>query len=262
MPSGEAFQSLSFAQRVIIVTGGGSGIGRATALLLAKRGAAVVVADVDDRQGNEAVSEIRDAGARAGYIRTDVSKEADVEAMVRYAVSEFGGLHGAFNNAGITGKGGPLTDVTLSEWQRVIDINQTGVFLCMKHEIALMLKTGGGAIVNTSSGAGITGSPNQPEYVTSKHAVIGLTRAAAVDYSGRGIRINAILPGGSETPMLLGTFARDPLVKRIVENGHPIGRLANPVEIGEGAAWLLSDAASFVTGACIAVDGGYTCKAA
>ena len=258
----DAFRKFSLEGRVIIVTGAGSGIGRAAALLFAERGASVVVAEINEANGTEVAAEIRKAGGRAGFIRTDVTQEKDAEAMVQFAVSEFGGLHGAFNNAGISGTGGPVTEMALSAWQRAVDINQNGVFLCMKYEIAHMLKHGGGSVVNTSSGAGITGSPNMPEYVTTKHAVIGLTRAAAVDFSGKGVRVNALLPGASETPMLLGTFARDPLVKSIVTSGHPIGRLADPVEIAEGAAWLLSDAASYVTGALLCVDGGYTAKSA
>jgi 2,5-dichloro-2,5-cyclohexadiene-1,4-diol dehydrogenase 1 len=256
--SSVAFKSLDLAERVIIVTGAASGIGRAATMLFCQRGATVVAADVNDAQGDTLMSEVRTSGGRAAYIHTDVSSEADVEAMVHFAVSEFGALHGAFNNAGIISRGSPLEAMPLAEWQRVIDVNLTGMFLCLKHEIAHMVKNGGGSIVNTSSGSGVVGSPNMADYVASKHGVIGLTRAAAIDYSARGIRTNAVVPGATETPMLAGTMASDPLIRRMLEQGHPIGHLGKPIEIAEAAAWLLSDASSFVTGLCLCIDGGYT----
>jgi 2,5-dichloro-2,5-cyclohexadiene-1,4-diol dehydrogenase 1 len=254
----EPFGRLNLAGRVIIVTGGSSGIGQATAMLLGGRGACVVIADVDDRGGNTVAASIRDAGGRAGFIHTDTAMEEQVKRSVDFALSEFGGLHGAFNNAGIMSKGTSLVEMPLADWQKSMDVNLTGVFLCMKHQIGHMVKHGGGAVVNTSSGAGVVGFPNLPDYVASKHGVIGLTRAAAVDFSARGVRINAVLPGGTETPMLSNAMGKDPVVRAAVERGHPIGRLGTPSEIGEAVAWLLSDAASFVTGAIFAIDGGYT----
>jgi 2,5-dichloro-2,5-cyclohexadiene-1,4-diol dehydrogenase 1 len=254
----EPFGRLSMTGRVVMVTGAGSGIGEATAKLLAARGAAVVIADVNDRGGDAVAGAIRDVGGRAAFIHTDVTREEEVRRSVEFALSAFGGLHAAFNNAGVTGKGASLVEMPLTDWQRVMDVNLTGVFLCMKHQIGYMVKHGGGAVVNTSSGAGIVGFPNLVDYVTSKHGVIGLTRAAAVDFSASGVRVNAVLPGGIETPMLLGAMGKDPTVRAAVEHGHPMGRLGQPSEISEAAAWLLSDAASFVTGAIFAIDGGYT----
>ena len=254
------YARLDLTGRVIIVTGGASGIGEAASLLIASRGASVVVADMNDLGGKQTVAEIQAAGGRASYIRTDVSREADIEEMVRFAVSEFGGLHGAFNNAGLTSKGAPMSEMPIADWQQMIAVNLTGVFLCMKHEIAYMLRNGGGSVVNTSSGAGVVGFPNVPDYVAAKHGVVGLTRAAAVDYSAKGVRVNAILPGGTDTPMLQHAMGQDPVVRDAVAKGHPIGRLANASELAEAAAFLLSDAASFVTGAALAVDGGYTCQ--
>lgn len=254
----ESFARLQMTGRVVIVTGGGSGIGEATAELLAGRGAAVVVADVDERGGAETARYIRDCGGRAAFIHTDVTDEGQVKRMVDFAVAEFGGLHGAFNNAGMTSKGSPLIDMSLQDWRQMIDVNLTSVFLCMKHQIAHMVRNGGGAVVNTSSGAGVVGVPNVIDYVAAKHGVVGLTRAASTDYSARGVRVNAVLPGGVETPMLLKAMGQDAVVRAAVEGGHPIGRLGQPMELGEAAAWLLSDAASFVTGAVLAVDGGYT----
>lgn len=254
-----AFERLCLAGRVIIVTGGGGGIGEATAILLGSRGAAVVVVDTNDAQGDQVASAIRQSGGRASYIRADISREDDVAATVQFAISEFGGLHGAFNNAAIVGQSGPLTELNLDNWHRVIGVNQTGVYLCMKHQIAHMLENGGGAIVNTSSSLGVVALPNSAEYTASKHGVVGLTRVAALENARRGIRVNAVLPSGIETPMLMGAMERDPALRQAVEQGHPIGRLGNPMEIAEGVAWLLSDSASFVTGACLSIDGGYTC---
>jgi len=253
-----AYDRLNMAGRVIIVTGGGSGIGHATACLLASRGARVVVADVEEAAGRGTVEAIRALDGVAAFVRTNVADEEDVRAMVAFAVAEFGALHGAFNNAGRSSSGAPLTNLSLAAWRQVIDVNLTGVFLCMKHEIDYMLGHGGGAIANTSSGAGVVGFPHAIDYVASKHGVVGLTRAAAADYSNKGIRINAVLPGGVDTPMLNSAMGNDPVVRQAVEQGHPIGRLAQPSEMAEAAAWLLSDAASFVTGATFAVDGGYT----
>ena len=255
----QGFSSLSLTGRVAIVTGAASGIGARTARLLAARGAAVIVADRDRAGCNETAGAIREAGGQADAFVVDITREADVAAMVAHAVTRFGGLHLAFNNAGITSRGTPLDHMPIEEWRQMIDINLTGVFLCMKHEVAHMMAQGGGSIVNTASGAGVVGFPNVIDYVAAKHGVVGLTRAAAIDYATRAIRVNAVLPGGIETPMLMSTMGRDPTVRAAVERGHPIGRLGQPSEIAEAVAWLLSDAASFVTGAAIAVDGGYTC---
>lgn len=254
-----AFASLALTGRVAIVTGAGSGIGARTARLLAGRGAAVIVADRDQAGCEETVAAIRDAGGQAEPSVVDITSEADVEAMVALAVSRFGGLHLAFNNAGISSRGTPLDSMPLEEWRRMLDVNLTGAFLCMKHEVAHMVAHGGGAIVNTASGAGVVGFPNVIDYVAAKHGVVGLTRAAAIDYATRGVRVNTVLPGGVETPMLIGAMGQDPVMRETIARSQPIGRLGQPSEIAEAVAWLLSDAASFVTGAAIAVDGGYTC---
>lgn len=251
---------LSMSGRVITVTGGASGIGAATANILAARGAAVIVADINDVEGERVVARILAEGGTASYLHTDVSCEEDVVAMVQCAVTRYGGLHGAFNNAGMASRGIELIKMSLENWQEMIAINLTSVFLCMKHQIAHMLEHGGGVVLNTSSGAGVVGVPGGIDYTAAKHGVVGLTRAAAIDYSAKGVRVNALLPGGVDTPMLNLAMDEDPVVRRSVSEGHPIGRLAKPEELAEAAAWLLSDAASFVTGSAMAVDGGYTCR--
>lgn len=253
----DAYRNLDLTGRVITITGGASGLGWATAELVVARGAAVMLADIDADGVEARAAELRARGGRAAAIRTDVSREDDVKAMVDCAIERFGGLHGAFNNAGIdTGHTG-ITDTPLANWQRSLDVNLTGIMLCMKYQVGHMLAHGGGSIVNTSSSAGAVGFANAIAYVASKHGVVGLTRAAAMDVAAKGIRINALLPGSVETPMLEGAF-NDPPLRAYIERSHPIGRMGKPFEIAETVAWLLSDASSFTTGAALHIDGGFT----
>jgi len=254
------FERVSLSDRVILITGGAGGIGGATASLCAARGASVVISDLNEERGQKLVDAIEKDGGSAAFVRTDVSREAEVEAMIDFALSQFGGLHSAFNNAGMATASAPLTELKLEEWSKGLAVNLTGVFLCLKHQIRHMLASGGGAILNTSSTAGVAGVPMSTDYVAAKHGVIGLTRAAAIEFSGQGVRVNAILPGATETRIFLDALKTLPALREITEAGHPIGRIAQPGELAEAAAWLLSDAASFVTGACIAVDGGYTAQ--
>ena len=254
------FDMYDLHAKSIIVTGGGSGMGREAAILAASAGALVTVADVVESAGQETVERIRSTDGKAQFVKVDIAVESEVEAMVDAAVSTFGRLDGAFNNAAIPQRSKPFHELTEDDLKRIMGINVIGTFFCMKHEIIAMRTTGGGAIVNTSSAGGVVAFPFAGEYVASKHAVVGLTKSAALEYSAEGIRVNALLPGATLTPMLEGAFAADAGLEQYLIDQQPIGRLAEPVEMARAAVWLLSSHASFVTGACIPVDGGYTAK--
>lgn len=242
--------------KVALVTGAGSGIGRATALAFARQGAKVVIADVAADAGEETAALARAENTDALFVRTDVSQRADVEALVQAAVDQYGRLDYAHNNAGIPGPQALLADYGEETWDQVIATNLKGIWLCMKYEIQQMLRQGGGSIVNTSSVAGLRGSQGVSAYVASKHGIIGLTRAAALEYARDGIRINAIAPGTIQTPMLDRFTGGDELTLEQFAKSEPVGRLGSPDEVAQAVLWLCSDSASFVTGATIAVDGG------
>ena len=242
--------------KVAVVTGASSGIGRASALVFAREGAKVVVADVIVTGGEETVRLIKAAGGEALFVRADMAKAAEVEAMVNTAIATYGRLDCAHNNAGVEGAMGTTADYTEADWDRVIRVNLTGVWLCMKYEIPQMLKEGGGAIVNTASGAGLVGVPRMPAYVASKHGVVGLTRTAALEYAKSGVRVNAVCPGVIQTPMVERVTAKRPGMAERMAAAEPVGRMGKPEEIAEAVVWLCSDAASFVTGHAMSVDGG------
>lgn len=244
--------------RSIIVTGAGSGIGHAAAVLFAGHGGRLTLADRNAELGEKVLAEVLAAGGTAQFVLTDIADGAQVKEMVGKAVATYGKLDGAFNNAGIPNIGKRVHELEYAEWQRVIDINLSGTFYCMKHEIEAMLGTGGGAIVNTCSVAGLVNVPGTAEYTAAKHGVAGLTKAAAVDYGRDGIRVNAIAPGTVYTELFRKACEVNPQLEEFCKGVHPIGRFSQPMEQAEAALWLLSDAASFVTGIVMPVDGGYT----
>ena len=252
---------MSFTNQVALVTGGGSGIGRATAIALAQAGAAVVLGNRNREQGEAVVDEIAGLGGKARFLRTDVANPADVRALVNHAVDTFGRLDVAFNNAGMAGPQQPLHEQDEATADTLWTVNIKGIFWSMKYEIAAMLRNAGrprgegkGAIVNNSSVLGLGGLRDWSLYVTSKHAVTGMTKSAALDYATRGIRINAVAPGPIETPLLARAAGGDP---HLYAGAVPMGRIGRPEEVAAAVVWLLSDAASFITGHTLPVDGGY-----
>ena len=250
-----------FENKVALVTGGGSGIGRASALAFAREGASVVVHyNTNVKGAEETVKIIREAGGNAISIQAHVEKAAEVEAMVNKTIETYSQLDCAFNNAGVPASGKRTADCSEEDWDRIININLKGVWLCMKYEIPQMLKQGKGAIVNNSSIAGLVGQQKRPAYIASKHGVVGLTKAAALDYIKDNIRVNAVCPAGIVTPILERVFARGPGWKEEMLHDVPMGRFGMPEEVAEVVVWLCSDAASFITGHALPVDGGWVAR--
>lgn len=247
---------MELKDKVALVTGAGSGIGRSTAIAFAREGAKVVVTDVDDAGGAETLDRIRAAGGEAVFAHVDVSDLDQVQTAVALAVDTYGRLDCAHNNAGWEGPTAPIQDYPVDAMDRILAIDLKGVWNCLKAELAVM--QAGSSIVNTSSVAGIIGFPGSSGYVASKHAVIGLTRTANLEAAPRGIRVNAVLPGVIETPMVERAFAANPGMRDAIVPLHPLGRTGRPEEVAEAVVWLCSDKASFVTGASLVVDGGWT----
>ena len=253
-----ADQRQDFAGKVAVVTGGASGIGEGVALAIAARGGQVVVADLKEDAAERVAATIRDEGGSAQVITGDVADPAAMEAMVQFAVDTFGGLDVAVNNAGIGGPLSPTGEYPVDGWQRVIDINLNGVFYGMRYQIPAMLARGGGAIINVASILGSVGTANSPAYVAAKHGVLGLTKAAAIEYATRNIRINSVGPGYIATPLLTSTL--DEAALQAIANMHPVKRLGTSEEVAALIVFLASDAAAFITGSYHLVDGGYTAQ--
>jgi NAD(P)-dependent dehydrogenase (short-subunit alcohol dehydrogenase family) len=250
-----------FEDQVALVTGGSNGIGRATAVAFAREGAKVIVSDTADAPGEETVAAIRAAGGEARYVRCDVSDGAQIASLVRGTVKIYGRLDVAFNNAGIEGTLAPIAELAEEAWERVLRVNLTGVFLCMKYQIERMLEQGSGAIVNNASILGQVGFANASAYAAAKHGLLGLTRCAALEYSARGIRVNAVCPGFIVTPMLeRAGMLNDPATRAMIEGLHAFKRMGQPEEVAEAVLFLASSKASFVAGHPLLVDGGYVAQ--
>ncbi len=242
--------------KVVLVTGGAYGIGRAAAIGFALRGAKVVIADRDAKRGEETVQQVKDAGGDALFVRTDVSSETDVEALVKKTVETYGKLDCAFNNAGIHKQFVSTVDFKSADWDEMININLKSVWLCMKYEIAQMLKQGKGSIVNTSSAAGLVGAPSNPAYPASKHGVVGITKSTALEFARKGIRVNCVCPGPTRTGMNEELVATNPEIVKAMDQKVPMGRIGEPEEVAAAAIFLCSDEASYITGHALPVDGG------
>ncbi len=248
-----------FEGKVVLVTGGAAGIGRATAQAFAGQGARVVVSDIDTRGGEETVGLIAAEGGNASFIACDVAQADQVAALMAQIASDYGRLDCAFNNAGIEYEQGKLADGDEAVFDRIMEVNVKGVWLCMKHQIPLMLAQGGGAIVNTASVAALGAAPKMSIYAASKHAVLGLTRSAAVEYGKKGIRVNAVCPAVIDTDMFRRAAALDPRKAEYAAAMHPVGRIGQAEEIAAAVLYLCSDGAAFTTGIALPVDGGATC---
>lgn len=248
----------AFAGKVVLITGAGGGIGRATALAFGRAGARVVLADINVQGGEETAALITQASGEAMFISANVASDAEVKSLVAKTISAYGRLDCALNNAGIEEESKPLGECDEALFDRIMTVNVKGAWLCMKHEISQMLKQGHGVIVNTASVAGLVGAPLQSAYAASKHAVVGMTKTAAAEYGKAGIRINSVCPGVIRTPMLERALEREPRHEKNIVRAHPIGRIGEAEEVASAVLWLCSDAASFVTGHQLAVDGGLT----
>ena len=246
--------------KAALVTGGSFGIGRATAIAFASRGAKVVIADWIEDKDQETLKMIKAIGGEAMFIKCDVSNSNDVRLMIEKTISSFGRLDYAFNNAGIEGHTATTHECTEENWDKTIGVNLKGIWLCMKMEIPYMLKAGAGAIVNCASVAGLNGFTGLPAYVATKHGVVGLTKTAALEYAKQGIRVNAVCPGVIHTAMIDRITGKDKEVEKQFTSMEPVGRMGNPAEVAEVVVWLCSDAASFVTGIAMPVDGGFSAQ--
>ncbi|MFJ9618670.1 glucose 1-dehydrogenase [Streptomyces noursei] len=249
-----------FANKVAVITGAATGVGRATALALAERGVQVALADINVEEGHKTLAMVEETGGGGIFVATDVRREDQVQAMVRQTLKEFGALHYGVNNAGVTQQAAPLTRQSEAVFHEVMDTNVKGVWLGMKHTLPHIVAAGGGAVVNTASGFSTTAAAGVAFYVASKHAVLGLTRSAALEFIDQGVRVNAVLPGGIDTPMVQRFSALNPELMDQTAAAHPIGRIARPEEIANAIVWLLSDAASFAVGSPLVIDGGYTTR--
>ncbi|HTQ24599.1 MAG TPA: glucose 1-dehydrogenase [Candidatus Binataceae bacterium] len=251
---------MNLTDKVAIVTGAGSGIGRAVALRLGAAGAKVIAADYNEEAAAKTCAELKNANVQAISRRTDVSQTGEVQQLVAFAVRTFGRLDCAVNNAGIQGELASTAECSEENWDRIVDTNLKGVFLCMKYELREMLRHSSGAIVNIASNFGLVGSPQMPAYSASKHGVVGLTKTAAIEVAARGIRVNAVCPGPTMTPLAEAVIKDTPGIIDAINSRLPIGRMASPEEIAQAVAWLCSDEAVFVVGGIFPVDGGYVAQ--